>query len=78
MQAVKPAMDMQSIRPAVPIQYKMAMQKIVPQEDDKNCQVNMRPVKSKVCSDKTCQETKLMQPVKPKMVMWSVPKTDCK
>ena len=47
MQAVKPAMDMQSIRPAVPIQYKMAMQKIVPQEDDKKCQVNMRPVKSK-------------------------------
>ena len=51
---VKPAKDMQSNRPAVPIQDKKS--KIVPQEDDKNCEVKMRPVKSKVCSDKNCQK----------------------
>ena len=51
---VKPAKDMHSNRPVVPIQDKML--KIVPQEDDKNCLVNMRPVKSKVCFDKKCQE----------------------
>ena len=69
---VNPAKDMWSNRPAVTIQDKMS--KIVLQEDDKNCQVNMKPVKSKVCSDKTCQETKVMWPVKPKMDMWSIPR----
>ena len=50
----------------------MSKKQIMPQEDDKNCQVNMRPVKSKVCSDKKCQETKFMQPVKPKINMQSI------
>ena len=36
------------------------------QEDDKNCQINRRPLKSKMCSDKKCQEKIVMQPVKPK------------
>ena len=58
MQPVKPAMDMWSNRPAVPKQ--MSQQQIVPQEDDKNCQVNIRPAKSIVYSDKKCQETKFM------------------
>ena len=74
MQPVKWAMDMQSNRLAVPIQYKMSIQQIVPQEDDKNCQVNIWSVKSKVCSDKKCQETKLMCPMKPKMDMQSIPR----
>ena len=28
------------------------------QKDDKNCQINRRPVKSKECADKKCQSTK--------------------
>ena len=47
----------------MPIQEKMSMQQIVPQEDDKKCQANVRPVKSTVCSDKKCQDTH-MWPVK--------------
>ena len=38
MQPVKPKLDMWSNRPAVPIQQR------VPQEDDKNCQVDMKLV----------------------------------
>ena len=49
------SVDKQSKIPALSIQDKMS--KVVPQEDDKNCQVNMRPVKSTVCYDKKCQET---------------------
>ena len=43
----------------------------MPKEDDKNCDVSMRPVKSKVCSDKDCQENENVniQPMKPQMVM---------
>ena len=65
----KPAIDMQSNRPAVPIQDKMSMQQIVPQEDDKNCQVNMKSM----CSDKNSQENQNinMWPVKPEMDMQS-------
>ena len=57
------------------IQHKMSKKQIVPQEEDKNCQenINMRPVKSKVCADKKCQATKCYKktsdvwPVKPEM-----------
>ena len=57
---VKPAKDMWSNRPAVKIQNKMS--KIVPQEGDKNCQINMKSV----CSDKKCHGTH-MWPVQPAM-----------
>ena len=46
----------------MPIQNKIS--KIVPQEDDKNCQ-STKFIKS-VCSYKNCQ----LQPVKPPMDMW--------
>ena len=67
MQPFKPAMNsvhMQSNRPAVPIQDKMSMQQIVPQEDDKNCQSTK--YNKSVCSEKKCQDTH-MQSVKPAM-----------
>ena len=51
----KPTKDMWSNRPAVPIQDRR--KHIVPQEDDMNYQVNMRLVKSKVCTGKNCQAT---------------------
>ena len=41
------------------------------EEDEKNCQVNMKLMKKTVCSDKQCQDTKLMWPVKPQMDMQS-------
>ena len=56
---VKPKMGMWSNGPAVPIQNKMSMKQIVPQVDDKNCQVNMRPVKSKVCSERNVKKLNL-------------------
>ena len=65
----------QCVKEKVPIQdeiSKWECQANVYQEDDKNCKVNMRPVKSTVCSDKQCQDTKFMWPVKPKMDMWSM------
>ena len=77
MQPVKPAMDMWSNGSAVLLQYKMSKQQILPQEDDKNCQVNNKAV----CADKKCQVTKCykkvdkncqttnMWPVKPEMDM---------
>ena len=67
----KPTNDMQSNRPAVPIQNKMSKKHIMPQEDDKNCQVYMKPMKSKLYSDKKCQENIDMQPVKFQMDMQS-------
>ena len=72
MQPVKPTMDMWSNRPAVPIQYEKS--KIVPQQDDNNCQANILPVKLKVCSDKKCQEilNVQMRPGKPISHMQSV------
>ena len=45
MQPVKQPMNMWSNRPAMPIQDMMSKKQIVLQEDDKNWQVNMRPVK---------------------------------
>ena len=90
MQPVKPAMDMQSNRPAVPIQNKMSKKQIMPQEDDGNCQVNIKPVTLKLCADKKCQATKHykkvdkncqttdMQPVKPPLHMWSVTRSSDK
>ena len=67
---------MQSDEPAMLIQHKKS--KIVPQEDDKNCQStkyydpNKGQVKSK-CSDKNCQENESidMWPVKTQMDVWS-------
>ena len=81
MQPVKPAKDLQLNRPAVPIHDDMS--KIMPHEDDKNSQVNMKPVcddkKSKstnynesVCSDKKCQETKFLWPVQSNINMQSM------
>ena len=89
-QLVKPVMSsvhMQSNIPAVPIQDKKSMQQIVPQEDDKNCQVNVKPVKkivfddkksssticykNPVCSNKKCQDTRFTWPVKPVIYMQS-------
>ena len=85
MQPFKPVMNsvhMQSNRPAVPIQDKMSMQQTVPQEDDKNCQSTN--YYGSMCADKKYQATNCykkvdknwqesinMQPVKPKMDMWS-------
>ena len=44
---VKPQMDMWSNGPTMLIQHRLTKKsKIVPQEDDKNCQVNRRPGKS--------------------------------
>ena len=40
------------------------------QEDDKKCQNNRRPLKSKMCSDKKCEERVVMWPVKTKKDMW--------
>ena len=41
------------------IQYKMRKKSnIMPQENDKSCQVNKRPLQSKVCADKKCQASK--------------------
>ena len=45
MQPVKQPMNMWSNRPAMPIQDMMSKKQVVLQEDDKNWQVNMRPVK---------------------------------
>ena len=59
MQPVKPPIDMQSNRPAVPIQNKMSKKQRIPQDDDKNCQVNNEAL----CSDKKCQATKCYQKV---------------
>ena len=40
-------------------------------EDDKNCQINRRPLKSKMYADKKCQaETFDIQPMKPQMDIW--------
>ena len=64
---------MQSNEPAILIQHKMLKKQIVPQEDNKNCQSNRRPVKSKVYADKKsqadkkCQTNVIMQSVKPQM-----------
>ena len=55
------------------IQHKMSKkQKQVPQKDDKNCQINRRPLKSNKYADKKSQVDKKyqisnMQPVKPQM-----------
>ena len=43
---------------------------IVPQEDDKNFQINRIPLKSKMCSDKKCQENTNIWPVMPEMDVW--------
>ena len=64
MQLKKPVKDMWSNGPV--IQHKMS-KKHMPREDDKNCQINRRPLKSKMCSDKKCQENIDMWPVKPQM-----------
>ena len=53
----------------MPIQHKMSKKQIVPQEDVKNCQINRRPLKSKMCSDKKCHDNTNMWPVKPQMDM---------
>ena len=65
-------MSIQSNRPAVPIQHKMS--KIVPQEDDKNCQSTK--YNESMCSDKNCQEQQHinMVPVKTKMDMQPIPR----
>ena len=63
---VKPAMNMWSRGSAVPIQHKMSMKQIVPQEADKKCQATKYYKKV----DKNCQTTNL-QPVKTQMDMWS-------
>ena len=76
---VKPAMDMWSNRPAAPIHYKISMQQIVPQEDDKNCQSTK--YNESVCSVKKCKENQTinMQPLKPPMNMWlPKPAVPCK
>ena len=74
---VKPAMEMQSNRPAIPIKDKKS--KIVPQEDNKTCQ-STKCIESKydnfrsqstVSSDKNCQENINMWPIKPAMNMQS-------
>ena len=70
----KPTKDMQSNGPVVPIQDKM--KHIMPQEDDKNCQ-STKYYKS-VCSDKKCQETNLMPPVKLPIHMQSVTRSSNK
>ena len=45
--------DMQLDKLAMLIQHKMSKkQKQVPQEDDKNCQINRRPLKSNMYADK--------------------------
>ena len=66
---------MQSNAPAMLIQYKMTKKakKHVPQEDDKNC-LSTKYYKSKLCSDKKCQEISnvQMRPKKPRSHMWSV------
>ena len=49
----KPANDMQSNRSAMPIQHNKLQKS---QEDDKNCQINRRPLNSNTCSDRKCQE----------------------
>ena len=59
MQPVKAAMDMQSNRPAAPIQYKKP--KIVPKEDEKNC--HSTKYNKAVCADKKCQATKCYKKV---------------
>ena len=57
------------IRPAVPIKNKVSKKQIMPHKDDNYCQVSMRPVKSKACSDKKCQENQVinMRPMKPEI-----------
>ena len=64
-----PMKDMQSNRPAVPVQKKMS-KKHMPQEDDKNCQ--SKNYYGSVCAEKKCQATKTsdMWPMKPQMDMW--------
>ena len=82
-QPVKPAKDMQSNRLEIPIHKKMTKKsKIVPHEDDKNCQSTK--YYGLVCGDKKCQATKCykkvdtncqatnMYPVKPEIDMQSV------
>ena len=76
----KPANDVQSNELAILIQHNKLQKS---QEDDKNCQINRRPMKSKMCADKKCQATKyykeidkncqtsVMWPVKPQMDVWS-------
>ena len=52
------------------IQHKMTEKSnIVAQADDKKCQINRIPLKSKMCSDKKCQDNISVhkQPVKPQM-----------
>ena len=78
----KPTNDMLSNGSAILIQHN-TLQKS--QEDDKNCQINRRPVKSKVCADNKCQANKYYKeiekkcqaeksvikwPVKPRKNMW--------
>ena len=59
---VKPAKDMRSNRPPVPIQNKMTKKsKIMPQEDDKNC-LSTKYYGS-MCVDKKCQATKCYKKV---------------
>ena len=59
---VKPAKDMHSNGPAVPIQNQMSQKsKIVAQEDDKNCQSTK--YYGSVCADKKCQATKCYKKV---------------
>ena len=67
MQPKKPAKDMQSNGSAMLTQHKMSKKQIVPQEDDKNCQINRRPLKSKMCYDQKCHENTNMWPLKPQM-----------
>ena len=72
----KPRKNMWSNGSAMLIQHNKLQKS---QEDDKNCQenINIRPVKSKVCAYKKCQATKCYKkisdkwPVKPQMDMWS-------
>ena len=72
MQPKKPKKDMWPNRSAMPIPRRKSIKQIVSQEDDKICQVNMKQVKLKVCSDKNCQENINMLPVKPPIHMQSV------
>ena len=68
MQPMKPKNNMWLNEPTMLIQHKILKK----QGDDKNCQenINRRPRKSKMCSDKNCQEIK--RPKKIRNVIWSV------
>ena len=73
MQPVKPKKHVWLNKPAMLIQHKMQKKQIVPQEDNKHCQINRTQLKSKMCSNKNCQENENIDvwPVKMQMDVWS-------